>query len=126
MTAAVCSFALIAAILCALLREFGFRSAKLFATLCLVLLLCAICSPLIELFSTIRGITDTSGISDAAECAIRAVGLGYAFGFTSDLCESFGEGTIASAVTIVGRIQIFLVALPYFEKVISLGMELLG
>lgn len=126
MTAAICSFALIAAILCAILREFGFRSAKVFATLCLVLLLCALCDPLISLFSSIRGITDTAQISEAADCALRAVGLGYAFGFTSELCESFGEAGIANAVLMVGRVQIFLVALPYFEKVITLGMELFG
>lgn len=126
MTAAVCSFALIAAILCVLLREFGFRSIKLFTTLCLILLLCAISPPLIELFSSIRGISDTVGIADAAECALKAVGLGYAFGFTAEICESLGEGGLASAVTLVGRIQIFLVAMPYFEKVVTLGMELLG
>ena len=123
---AVCSFALIAAILCALLREFGFRSVKVFASLCLVLLLCAIAEPLGELFSSVRGITDAAGVSEAADCALRAVGLGYIFGFTGDLCESFGEGGIASAVSMVGRVQIFLLALPYFEKVIDLGLELLG
>ena len=48
------------------------------------------------------------------------------FGITADLCTSLGEIGIARAVTVVGRVQIFAVAYPYFEKMIALGMELLG
>ena len=126
MITAVLSFAVICAILLALLREFGFRSAKLFGTLCLVLLLSAVVGPLVTLVGEIRGVADRAGVSEAADCAVRAVGLGYAFGITSDLCESFGESSVASAVLMVGRLQIFLIALPYFQKVIDLGLELLG
>ena len=53
------------------------------------------------------------------------MGLGYVFGFTSEICSELGEGVIASAVTAAGRVQIFLVAYPYFEKIIKLGVELL-
>ena len=126
MTLAVCSFAIICVFLLAILREFGFRSSKLFATLCLILLLSSVVEPLLEIFGEIRAITDGAGVSEAADTALRAIGLGYAFGITSDLCESFGEGGIASAVLTVGRVQIFLIALPYFQKVLSLGLELLG
>lgn len=126
MITAVCSFALISAILCLLLREFGFRSPRIFATLCLVLLLSALSSPLAELFASVSRITDTAGISSAAGGAARAVGVGYIFGFTADICESVGEGGIATAVLMVGRVQIFLIALPYFERIVSMGMELLG
>ena len=56
---------------------------------------------------------------------VRAVGLGYVFGFTSDICNSLGESTLASLVTAVGRVEIFLLALPYFVKTVELGVELL-
>ena len=65
------------------------------------------------------------GISEATECALKAVGLGHIFGFTSDFCASLGEGGLAKAVTVVGRVEIFLVAYPYFEKIIALGIKLL-
>jgi hypothetical protein len=71
-------------------------------------------------------IVEDTGIADAADKAIRAVGLGYVFGFTSDICNSLGESTLASLVTAVGRVEIFLLALPYFVKTIELGMELLS
>ena len=48
------------------------------------------------------------------------------FGFTSDICASLGESTLASLVLTVGRVEIFMLALPYFVKTVELGMELLS
>ena len=122
----VCAVALISAILCALLGSLGFKSKGLFATLCALMLISALGDSLSELFGSVLSLAEGTGISDVATCALRAVGLGYVFGFTAEICQSLGENTIASAVTAVGRVEIFLVAYPYFEKIIALGTELLG
>lgn len=121
----VCALALIAVILLSLLGELGFKSRKLFAALCTVIVLSFLTEPLAELLSRLGALSETAGITEAASCALKAVGLGYIFGFTSDVCLSLGEGGIASAVQLVGRVQIFLVAWPFFEKAIALGTELL-
>ena len=117
--------ALICALLCALLGGLGFKSKGLFATLCVIILFALLADSLSELLSGVLSLAERTGITDAATCALRAVGLGYVFGITSDICDSLGERAIASAVTAVGRIQIFLVAYPYFEKIIALGLELI-
>lgn len=117
--------ALISAMLCAVLSSLGFKSKGFFATLCALMLFSALGDSLSELFGSAASLAERTGISDAASCALRAVGLGYVFGFTADVCQSLGENTIASAVTAVGRVQIFLVAYPYFERIIALGTELL-
>lgn len=122
----VCAVALISAILCALIGSLGFKSKGLFATLCALMLISALGDSLSELFGSVLSLAEGTGISDVATCALRAVGLGYVFGFTAEICQSLGENTIASAVTAVGRVEIFLVAYPYFEKIIALGTELLG
>jgi hypothetical protein len=83
-------------------------------------------SSLSELLEQVMNIADGAGIGDAADKAVRAVGLGYVFGFTSDICTSLGETTLGSLVTAVGRVEIFLLALPYFIKTIELGVELLS
>lgn len=121
----VCAAALLSAILCALLGSFGFKSKGLFATLCALMLFSALGESLSTLFGSASALAERTGITDAAACALRAVGLGYVFGFTAEVCQSLGENTIASAVTAVGRVQIFLLAYPYFEKIIALGAELL-
>lgn len=116
--------AIVCAILCALLNGAGFKSKGLFATLCLLILFVGLADSLSTLLSGIMSIAERTGIREAASCALRAVGLGYIFGITSDICDSLGEKALSSAVTAIGRVQILLVAYPYFEKIVSLGLEL--
>jgi hypothetical protein len=118
--------ALVCAILSALLDGLGFKSRRLFSTLSAIVIMVGLIGIVSELLSEVMKITEGTGIGDAADKAIRAVGLGYVFGFTSDICNSLGESTLASLVTAVGRVEIFLLALPYFVKTIELGMELLS
>ena len=121
----ICLFALLSALLSFLLERLGFRSGGLFALLCTLLMLCSMAESLGDMLGGIMTLANRAGITDAASCALRAVGLGYVFGFTADLCASLGEGAIASAVTVAGRVEIFLVAYPYFERIVALGAELL-
>lgn len=118
--------AILCALLCALLDGAGFKSKGLFATLCVLIMFASLSESLSELFSGITSLAERTGIKEAASCAIRVVGLGYIFGITADVCDSLGEKALSSAVTAVGRVQIFLVSYPYFEKIISLGLSLIG
>lgn len=122
----ICLFALLCAVLSSLLEGLGFKSRGLFALLCALLLLTALTELMGDAFGGILSLAEDAGITDAASCALRAVGLGYVFGFTSEVCTSLGEPLIAQAVAVAGRIHIFLIAYPYFEKIVQLGRELLG
>ena len=117
--------ALVSAILSALLDGLGFKSRRLFSTLSAIVVMVGLVGSVSELLESVMKIADGTGIGDAADKAVRAVGLGYIFGFTSDICNSLGESTLASLVTAVGRVEIFLLALPYFVKTVELGVELL-
>lgn len=120
---------LAAAVLCAmmscLLDGLGFKARRLFVTLCLILLLICAVSSMSDMFSGIFELAERFGVGDAATVALRAVGLGYVVSFTADICTSFGETTLASAVMMVGRIEIFLVAYPYFEETAKLAISLI-
>ena len=122
----VAALAIISAILFALLDSVGFKSKGLFASLCALMIFSALGESLTEIFGSLVSIAERTGISEAASCALKAIGLGYVFGITSDICTSLGEKGIGTAVVTVGRVQIFALAYPYFEKMIALGMELLG
>ena len=118
--------ALVSAILSALLDGLGFRSRRLFSALSAIVVMVGLIGSVSELLGSVMEIANGTGIADAADKAVRAVGLGYVFGFTSDICNSLGESTLASLVTAVGRVEIFLLALPYFVKTIEVGVELLS
>ena len=121
----ICLFAILCVLLSALLDGMGFKSKGLFSLLCALLMLLSLADSLGELYGGILSLVKKAGITDSAACALKAVGLGYVFGFTADVCASLGEGLIATVVTAVGRVQIFLLAYPYFEKIVKLGVELL-
>ncbi len=121
----ICLFALLCTMMSALLDSMGFKSRGLFATLCAIMLLSVLADGLSDVTDGIMRLAAMSGITDAASCALRIIGLGYVFGFTSEICASVGEGLISSVVTAAGRVHIFLVAYPYFEDIARLGAELL-
>lgn len=125
MTLRVCFAALLVSVLAALLSELGFRQKRLFAVLSLVLIFSMLAEGIGKLFSSAVSLVDMAGVGEAAKCAIKAVGVGYVFGFTADVCDELGERGIANAVTLGARVEIFLIALPYFEKTVKLGIELL-
>ena len=118
--------ALVCAILSALLDGLGFKSRRLFSTLSAIVIMVGLIGGVSELLGSVMKIADDTGIGEVADKAVRAVGLGYVFGFTSDICNSLGESTLATLVTAAGRVEIFLLALPYFVKTVELGVELLS
>lgn len=122
----ICLFALICVLLAALLHSMGYKSVGLFVIFASLLILSAIGGGIADIFGGITSFAEAAGITDAASSALRVVGLGYIFGFTADICSSLGESLVASVVTVAGRVEMFLVALPYIQKVVKLGAELLS
>ena len=83
--------ALVSAILSALLDGLGFKSRRLFSTLSAIIVMVGLVSSVSELLESVMKIACDTEIAEAADKATRAVGLGYVFGFTSDICNSLGE-----------------------------------
>ena len=125
MSLRVCFVALLVAVLSALLSELGFKEKRLLVTLSLVIILSMLADGIGRIFSTALSLAADSGVGEAAKCAVKAVGVGYVFGFASEVCEELGERGLANAVSMGARVEIFLLVLPYFEKTVRLGVELL-
>jgi hypothetical protein len=121
----ICLVGLLTAILAYFLGEMGFKNKKLLSLLAILLLLCGMKDGAGKLVDKILSFSEVAGIGDACRSALKTVGLGYLFGFTSDVCTELGESGVAKAVNVVGKIEIMLVVLPYFEKTLTLGLELL-
>ena len=122
----ICLFAIISVLLSVLLGSLGFKSKGLFITLAALLMLGVLQNDLSNIFGEIISFSESAGITDATRTALRVVGLGYVFGFTSEICLSLGEPLIASVVTAAGRVQLLAVVYPYIQDVVKLGVELLS
>lgn len=122
----ICLFALASVLLSVLLASLGFKSKGLFITLAALVMLGTLGEGVSDVFDKILYFSEGAGITDAVKTALRVIGLGYVFGFTSEICLSLGEPLIASVVTAAGRVQLVLVVFPYIQEVVKLGMELLS
>ena len=121
----VCAIALLTVISGAVLSELGFKSKKLVSILAILIMLAMVGDEIAALMGKLISFSEMTRIGEAAKCALKVVGIGYLFGITSDICRELGECGVASAVGLVGRVETFLVVLPYFEKTLQMGAGLL-
>jgi len=125
MTWRILAAALLVTFIGALLTEIGFKGKRAVTGLAIILFSLCVIDGVSGMLSEIMEIADAAGITDAARCALKVVGVGYAFGITSDIAEELGEKGIAGAVTSIGRVEIFLIVFPYFKEILDVGIGLL-
>ena len=120
----ICAYALCSLVVIMLLKEIGSRSTPLIAVSVLLLAL-SLVLPLLEGAREYLVLFDSLGLTDASKTILKLIGLGYLVGIVVDICKEMGEGLVAKAVLIVGRIEIVLIAAPYFLDVIRIGVSLI-
>ena len=107
------------------LSELGFRGKRTVSVLGLILILSSVGEGIGGLLESVLGLCDAAGITDAAECAAKIVGAGYLFGICSDIASELGEPLVSKGLLTAGRVEMLLIATPYFVGVIKLGTELI-
>ena len=112
---------LLLAITAVLLKDLGFRGAAVFSAFSLVALL-SLCT---EGLLTLSVLASQAALSEAAEAVMKIVGIGLLAGLTADVCRELGEGGIARGVLLAGRLEMLCIALPFLQRIIDLGLELL-
>ena len=116
--------ALIVGISVYILREFGWRGAPVAAAIGAIVILSALGESFIRIFQFLGGFTDSIGAS-VVKAILKIFALGYLFGISADALRTIGEQGIAKSVEVVGRVEIFLVVLPFLEEIIRLGVDLI-
>ncbi len=119
------AFALLLAVVAYLLSQLGFRGARAFVALSLVAIMLTVSLSVEEGVSQIREMLSFSDISAIAKPASKILLVGYIFGFSADIAEELGEGGIAKALTLGGRVEMVLITLPYIKDTVELAMELI-
>lgn len=120
----ICALGMLVAFVGVLLAECGWRGKRVFGVLAAVVLMIGLSDGIGELFGGVTSISDSAGVGEVAAVAMKVVGVGYVFGFCSDTARELGENSVSSILTIAGRIEILLLVLPYFKKILEFGMEL--
>ena len=103
------------------LSELGFRGKKALSVLGMLLMLTAIGDGMAKLMQPVLGLCDTAGLSEAARCALKLVGAGYLFGICADIASELGESLVSKGLLVAGRVEMLLIAAPYFVGAIKLG-----
>ena len=117
--------ALIAAISVVLLREAGFRGARLVSSFAVICLMGGACLGVGKLYQILSPSVLGSAAAEAAEKILKLVGVSFVFGIGSDICTELGEGGVANALLAVGRVEILLLCAPILVEIVELGLSFL-
>ena len=74
---------------------------------------------------SINKIASLAGVGEVAADVLKIVGVGYVFGFCSDVCSELGERSVAEALALAGRLEVLGIALPYLMRIVEFGLSLI-
>lgn len=80
---------------------------------------------LYSVVSSLTGFCNTAGIGEVARSALKIVFVGYVFGFCADTASELGEGGVANALTLAGRVEVAVIAMPYLSEVVKTAIEVI-
>lgn len=124
---AVAGVAIIAAILCAVLKRYHKEYAILIGVVAGIFILVQFLQGLTPAIEQIQSLLSLSGISaDYVAVLLKALGICLLVQFSADACRDAGENALASKVEFAGKISILLLALPFFEQIASTALSLIG
>ena len=109
-----------------LLRSFGWKGAPVFVAICIVVLISESADAIFEILKFTQSLGNNTDIEKPISAALKILSCGYLFGICADICRELGEGGIAKAVEVTGRVEIIVLVLPFFKKIIDIGIGLVG
>ena len=118
------AYAMITLFLSVLLREFGFRGARLFSILGTVTIIGALIIAVGNASPVDVYLSD--GVNkEYIAMILKIIGVGYVSGICSDICTDLGEMGLSGAVAMIGKIEIVLISLPCAKEIIERGLALI-
>ena len=125
-TAKICALGIMCALICVLIKNYRAEftiPSKLGSIVLIFGIVFTLLSPVAEYIKDIMGNTLSSEYS---AIIMKALGIGYLTQISSELCRESGEGTIATGIETVGKIELIILSFPLISKIISVSEELLS
>lgn len=124
---AIIGVALIGAILTLLFRQYKPEYALLISLGCGILLFFLILDSLATIFEELSAMMERLALpTEYAAAMIKALGICYVVNLAADTCRDAGESALASKVELCGKVAVVLIALPLFEQLLSVALNLIA
>lgn len=91
------------------------------------LIFTAVLTKILPVISELQILINAAGeASEYGGILIKTVGICFLCQFASDCCRDAGQSSLASRVELAGRAAILIIAMPMFEKLISVAISLIS
>lgn len=126
-TGTAAALCIIGAILATLLKQYCKEHALLCSVGICAMIVISLLSYFTPIVNTVNSIfTYTTLDYKYLEILWKAIGICYIVGIASDLCKDSGENTLASIITLWGRITLLFLTLPMLEALLKVIIGVLN
>ena len=123
----LCGFGLLAAVLCAVVRQIKPESAVFVNIAAGLMLLIFAAKTLAPSVSAIGELADTAGISgEFADVLLKALAISYITSLSADVARDAGENALGTKLELAGRVSIAAISLPVFTTLAGLIANLIN
>ena len=121
-----CGIGILVAIMGFILSELGFRGKRVFSTLAIVLFLLVFIDLAKDIILELKALPIGEDGVAALSSALKIIGVGHAFGISSDICTELSEVGVASVLLLIGKLEIAIIILPHFKEFIEYSSKILS
>ncbi|MGN0536418.1 MAG: SpoIIIAC/SpoIIIAD family protein [Acutalibacteraceae bacterium] len=123
----VFGLALVAAAAALALKKYAPEISALIAVAAGLIILVFVLTKLLPSINTMADLLENTTVPrEYLAVLLKAVGISLGVKFTSDTCKDMGQNSIAAKVEFSGRVAILLSALPLFEDVAEIIINLIS
>lgn len=82
---------------------------------------------IVTVVGQVEAIFSKTGLSsDYSVILLKSLGICFLAQFASDACRDVGESSLAGKIELAGRTAVVVLALPLFQAVLNIAVELIG
>ncbi len=123
------SVAALSAVLCGVIlfvRCFDGNISRVLAAVLCVFIGSAVYSSIKEPVGYIKELAEGSVLNEYMPYVFKSVAICFVCKICRDICDSFGESTVASSVDMAGKASVIAVCLPLVKQVLSMALGYIG
>ena len=122
----VCGLCICASLICKITEKHSKEQSMLLVIGVCIFVFIAAMADVPEIISKIDELCSNSQVDSIyVTILFKALGICYLTQFASDICRDCNETAIASAVEIIGKIQLIVLAFPLFNKLADVIMVIM-
>lgn len=123
----ICVLAVTAVIIMVMLKPKNGEIALMLAVACSVIILLAVFTQASQVMETVNNIIAVSGISTSyIVILLKVIGICLVTEFAVNTCKDAGSQSLASNVSLAGKIMVTLTALPLYSDILNTVLSLAG